>query len=142
MVVAAMGLLFSIAFVILGSLRFKNEDIQKLRDARRVSDINQIRTGLDVFLSSAGGYPDSHSWVTGQTIGCGKSTILQVPKETLQGNSYVYKSKGSGSISQNCNVKVWSDYSLEFQTERKSYLGSAGIYCMTPNKGIAVGSCP
>lgn len=141
-VIAFSGLLISVVVFMLGSLRFKNEDIQKLSDARRLSDITQLRTGLEQFYSSAGGYPDSHMWETGQTIVCGNQGIIQVPRALSTGQDYLYQSRGKLVTSQICQTKVWSDYSIQFQTETKSYLGPAGTYCLTPSKGIVFQICP
>jgi Tfp pilus assembly protein PilE len=145
LIIAAGGLALSVVFVIFSSLRLKTGDIKKLHDARRVSDMVQIRTGLELFYSNTGGYPDEHQWVTGGLVSCNKSSILIVPRDpSLTGSSsgYNYRNRGVPSISSSCGgVKIWSDYSLEFNTETKSYLGPAGTYCMT-TKGMQGGTCP
>lgn len=51
-VIAIIGLLSTLAVVALGNAR------QKSRDARRISDIKQIQTALELYLNDNGDYPD------------------------------------------------------------------------------------
>ncbi len=51
-VIAIIGLLSTLAVVSLNNAR------QKARDARRVSDVKQIQTALELFYNDALGYPD------------------------------------------------------------------------------------
>jgi len=50
-VIAIIGLLSTLAVVALNNAR------QKSRDARRISDIKQIQTALELYYNDAGGYP-------------------------------------------------------------------------------------
>ena len=52
-VIAIIGLLSTLAVVALNNAR------QKARDARRVSDIKQIQTALELYYNDEGGYPAS-----------------------------------------------------------------------------------
>jgi prepilin-type N-terminal cleavage/methylation domain-containing protein len=52
-VIAIIGLLSTLSVVALNSAR------AKARDARRLSDIKQLRTALDMYYDSAGTYPNS-----------------------------------------------------------------------------------
>lgn len=52
-VIAIIGLLASTVFASLGSAR------AKARDARRMSDLKQIQTALELYSSQYGGYPSS-----------------------------------------------------------------------------------
>jgi hypothetical protein len=142
--VAVIGLGISILVVFLGSLRIKSTSIQTLNDTRRLSDISQITTGLDLFYSQAGGYPDTKLWQAGQTVACNANSIFIVPHDpTLTSVFYIYRSRGTVSDSPNCaGSKVWSDYSVQFAIETKSYLGEPGRYCLISSKGISPGPCP
>ncbi len=53
-VVAIMGLLAGVAIVALNSAR------QKARDARRVADVKQIQTALELYYNDNNGYPTSN----------------------------------------------------------------------------------
>ncbi len=50
-VIAIIGLLSTLAVVSLGSAR------SKARDARRISDIKQVQSALELYFSDAGAYP-------------------------------------------------------------------------------------
>ena len=52
-VIAIIGLLSTIAVVALNNARLKS------RDAKRIADIKQIQTALDLFYNDANGYPTS-----------------------------------------------------------------------------------
>jgi len=51
-VIVIIGILATLATVTLGSAR------GKARDARRVSDVKQIQTALELYYNDAGGYPN------------------------------------------------------------------------------------
>ena len=50
-VIAIIGLLSTLAVVALNNAR------QKSRDAKRVADVKQIQTALELFYNDCGGYP-------------------------------------------------------------------------------------
>ncbi len=52
-VIAIIGLLSTLAVVALNNARIKS------RDARRVSDVKQIQTALELYLNDVGSYPES-----------------------------------------------------------------------------------
>ncbi|HEX5429493.1 MAG TPA: hypothetical protein VFX17_00220 [Patescibacteria group bacterium] len=144
LIIAAAGALaISIAAVILSSIRFKSDNITALRDSRRLQDLASLRVGLDLYQSQAGGYPDSSLWHAGGEISCGKDEgILRIPYDPLVGNPYTYKGEGDKKASPGCGGNVWSKYAVSFYTEGSTYLGPAGDYCLTSNRGFVVGSCP
>lgn len=132
--VAIIGILSSIVLVSMTSSRAKG------RDGRRLSDINQIKSGLDLYFSSGTGYPDLSTWNSGN-LSCASVDYLFIPKDPL-GTDYQYETSGESFASPTCGgATVWSDYSLQFKTEQKSDLGEAGDYCLLPS-GITGGSCP
>lgn len=74
-VIAIIGLLSALAVVSLNSAR------QKSRDARRVSDIKQIQTALELFYDDTGAYIDADEAITlgDATHGCLDEDGLATP---------------------------------------------------------------
>ncbi len=76
-VVAIMGMLAALAVVSLNNAR------QRARDARRVSDIKQIQTALELYFLDNDTYPDGTStWISGTCLddtgfagSCGTGTV-------------------------------------------------------------------
>jgi prepilin-type N-terminal cleavage/methylation domain-containing protein len=66
-VIAIIGLLSTIAVVALNSARSKS------RDAKRVADIKQIQTALELAFAETNGYPVS---ATGTVLGAGSAKVL------------------------------------------------------------------
>jgi len=101
-VIAIIALLSTLSVVALNSARTKS------RDARRLSDIRQIRTALDMYYDSNLTYPatctglgsttncmclTSNGWTT--TAGCAGTIFMQkVPKDPGT-NSYNYTGSGA-----------------------------------------------
>ena len=92
-VVAIIGLLSTLSIVALNTAR------AKARDARRVSDIKQIQTALEVYLSENGAYPTT-------TASLSPTFIAQVPVQPTPSNdgncaagatNYVYNSASTGT---------------------------------------------
>jgi prepilin-type N-terminal cleavage/methylation domain-containing protein len=68
-VIAIIGLLSTLSVVALSNAR------QKSRDAKRVADIKQIQTALELYFSDANIYPDTITFNTG-TIATGSVTYM------------------------------------------------------------------
>lgn len=109
-VIAIIALLSTLAVVALGSAR------EKARDAKRLSDIKQVQTALELYYTDKNGYPDGTSLVLGGASagclgtagfagsGCGTPVYMgQVPNNPLpNGADYVYTAAaGSYSITFN-----------------------------------------
>jgi len=58
-VIAIIGLIASLSVIAFGNAR------QKSRDSKRVSDIKQVQTALELFFSDQGRYPTATEWNTG-----------------------------------------------------------------------------
>ncbi len=71
-VIAIIGLLSTLAVVALNNAR------QKSRDAKRVSDVKQIQTALELYYNDANAYPTTGAVVTGGTITYGDTTYMQI----------------------------------------------------------------
>ncbi len=124
MVVAIIGLLLSIISISLSNARMKS------RDTRRVSDLKQIKTGLDLYYNHGGGYPDDTAWITGTELICSGVTIMRIPRDPgPSGFDYVYTARGNSSTG--CGGTVRSQYELRFYMENKG-----AYYTMDEEGGI------
>lgn len=114
-VVAIIGLLSSIVGVALNNSR------TKARDARRVSDMKQAKSGLDLYFSHGAGYPDTATWTaaTSSSLSCSGVSIMRIPIDPVSA-SYVYTYTASGNLLSGCGTIVRSDYELEFYIENKA----------------------
>ena len=122
-------LLALVSFVALNGQR------AKARDAKRISDVRQIRTALEFYFSDEGEYPvigqqldlgqgngaklcskAEGGFVTLQTV-CKQETtyMTEVPRDPLPNKFFTYVGSLQG-------------YDLSFSTEKDSSLGPAGIY--------------
>ena len=102
-VVAIIGLLSTLSILALNTAR------ARARDARRVADVKQIQTALEMYYNDAGVYPSTAS--AGQPIAVsGGSTFLKAipaPPQTFDGGAncpsaqpqYTYAMTGSGAAS-------------------------------------------
>jgi type II secretory pathway pseudopilin PulG len=105
------------------------------RDAKRISDIRQIRTALELYSSDEGAYPIVPDpiilGVNGKEKLCSKalgsfvaastqcdaksSYMVTVPSDPLPTGKYLYTGTATG-------------YDITFSTEKASDLGVAGVY--------------
>lgn len=127
-VIAIIGLLTSIVVASLGTARLR------ARDTKRVNDMNQVRTGLDVMLNQVGGYPDTTMWdaAVGSQMSCSGITFFQVPRDPLTGYSYVYTAGPAGTGFSGCGGTIYPSYKIQFQTEGVTGIGPAGTYYISP----------
>ncbi len=103
-VIAIIGLLSTLAVVALNSAR------SKARDAKRIADIKQVQTALELFFNDQGSYPaatatlGSGSYVClgtagWGTAGCAGAYMGLVPAAPTPGVDYVYTSAGVDAYS-------------------------------------------
>ncbi len=95
-VIAIIGLLSTLAVVALGNAR------QKARDARRLSDLKQLQTALELYYTDQTAYPAGSGITLGDTnyaclnssgfaaTGCASPYMGQVPADPLTTQSYSY----------------------------------------------------
>ncbi|MBP6859101.1 MAG: prepilin-type N-terminal cleavage/methylation domain-containing protein [Candidatus Magasanikbacteria bacterium] len=100
-VIAIIGLLSTLAVVALGNAR------QKARDARRLSDLKQLQTALELYYTDQTAYPTGSGVTLGSTnyaclnasgfgtAGCANPYMGQVPSDPLGTQSYVYTAASS-----------------------------------------------
>jgi general secretion pathway protein G len=118
-VIAIIGLLSTLAVVAMSNAR------QKARDAKRVSDIKQIQSALDLYATDTNGYPKVAAAVklgedaSGKclnasgltTAGCTSAYMAQIPSNpTPGGASYTYN--GAGTCDTTC-----TGYEITFKLE-------------------------
>jgi len=113
-VIAIIGLLSTLAVVALNSAR------QKSRDAKRVADIKQIQTALELFFNDQNGYPvaaaggtlgvggfgclGTSGWAA---TGCGGPYMSLVPTNTTpSGSSYIYTAATNASYTITFNLEA------------------------------------
>ncbi len=126
-VIAIIALLSTLAVVALGSAR------EKARDAKRLSDIKQIQTALELYYTDKSDYPTGDALVLGgATAGClggdgfaASSCVAtlymgQVPKNPTPGGADYGYTKGTAT------------YSIAFTLEGTSGGLASGTHTATP----------
>ncbi len=123
-VIAIIGLLSTLSIVALNNAR------ARARDARRVADIKQIQTALELYYNDKGEYPASASVVSGGKIANGTAIFMNsiptapTPIDTTtctSHNTYTYAS-----------VSPFSTYTLKYCLGADTADISAGIHTATP----------
>lgn len=100
-VIAIIGLLSTLAVVALGSAR------EKARDSKRLSDLKQVQTALELYYTDNNGYPTSTVTLGSAsaaclnsagftTAGCANAYMGQVPTDPGSG-SYAYSATTSAT---------------------------------------------
>lgn len=134
-VIAIIGLLATISMVALNGAR------QKSRDAKRIADIRQIQTALELYFNDQNYYPSSDE--SGIVLGsanaamlcetgfvaanatCTKTYMGIVPSNpTPNGSNYSYKGIGSGTS---------SSYTIGFTLEEATGSYSSGAHTASPS---------
>ena len=132
-VIAIIGLLASVIMVAMGNARLK------ARDTRRLADMQQIKSGMDIYYSQGSGYPDTATVAASQTAGsqlsCSGEVVMRFPQDPFNlGNaSFAYTYTSGGSTSSGCGGTVYSNYKIQFQTEGLTSLGPANTYYVSPS---------
>lgn len=136
-VIAVIGLLAAIILVNLGNARIKG------RDGKRLSDMKQVKTGLELYYDKGGGYPAVADWTAaiGANLACSGENLFHVPSDPVNTGTYVYTYAVSGTTSSGCGSTVSPAFKIDFRTEGTTTLGAAGQYCLQP-QGFSSGACP
>jgi len=139
-VISIIGILSTLAVVSLNNARLK------ARDAKRVSDIKQVQTALELCLSDVNGYPAGNALVLGQGAGLtlskdgglaatptGTLYMGGVPKNPLPGGEdYVYTSYTNSSASVVCGTSPCGWYQIIFTLEEQTGGVSVGQHIADP----------
>lgn len=111
-VIAIIGLLSTLAVVALGNAR------QKARDARRLSDLKQLQTALELYYTDQTAYPAGSAITLGDTshaclgtggfgaAGCAGAYMGQVPSDPLAAQSYTYTATASSSYTVTATLET------------------------------------
>lgn len=125
-VIAIIGLLSTIAVVALGGAR------TKARDARRLSDLKQLQTALELYASDENSYPPGNGVNLGKTdymcidsdgwhaSGCVSPYMGKVPTDPVPNSNYVYTLAGN-------------TYTITATLEEDSNGLNAGVITMSPS---------
>ncbi len=153
-VIAIIGLLSTLAVVSLNNAR------QRSRDAKRLSDIKQLQTALELFYSENGSYPlsdvaapgtilisdDGNATGTGTVFSSLLATVPTAPTPadgsgatacTVATNKYVYKSVNSDATPAECDVVAdetgeCKSYQIDFCIGKDTQGIIAGRHSTTP----------
>ena len=95
-VIAIIGLLASVVLLALNSAR------QKSRDAKRVADVRQIATALELYLDTNSGYPTTANFIATGASGLtpnylGQRPTFPSPTDSCVTASYAYTSAGAST---------------------------------------------
>lgn len=128
-VVAIIALLSTLAVVALGSAR------TKARDAKRISDIKQIQTALELYFTDQNGYPVA---VTGLVLGGTGATILSTNGFSDTAGTTTYMGAVPSNPTPNGTAYTYlagtaSSYTISFTLEQASGGLTAGGHTATPN---------
>jgi len=91
-VIAIIGILSSVVIASMNSAR------KKSRDARRISDISNIKTALEMFYDANQTYPISQAALYTATTGLAPTYIPKVPTDPVGAVEYVYYAVGCAAV--------------------------------------------
>ena len=140
-VVAIIALLSSIALIAAMSGQAKS------RDAKRMGDMTQMNTGLNMYFSSFYGYPST----TGSPLGlvpaytaslpsaplppdgtCGQINYPSPVPNSVMGGSYYYYPTGTEFLAPDGLTQVYPSYNYYFCLGAQTGNYSPGIHILTP----------
>lgn len=140
-VIAIIGLLATLAVVALNNAR------ARARDAKRVADIKQIQTALELYFNDNNTYPvnSPEADISGSTtlMPTYMATVPSTPDPadgscTTTNNQYIYESTAANGTA--CTSSPCADYELQFCLGATTGGLSAGENCAT-SAGITSGAC-
>jgi general secretion pathway protein G len=118
-VIAIIGLLSTLAVVALNNARAKS------RDAKRVSDIKQIQTALEMYYQDANGYPSANAMPSSLAT-AGNTYMGQVlTNPTPNGITYTYACVGANPCA--------GPYTITFNLESGTGGLNTGLHSATPS---------
>jgi len=116
-VIAIIGLLASIVSAAINRSRLK------ARDARRLTDMQQFKTGFDVFYSLGSGYPDKATfdgaYTGGTTLSCSGTPVIKIVQDPLY-PSFQYDYDVAGTTLSGCggSSNLRNQYTITFILEK------------------------
>jgi prepilin-type N-terminal cleavage/methylation domain-containing protein len=123
-VIAIIGLLSTMSIIALNGARARS------RDARRLADVTQMQTALEMYYNDVNAYPGTGSLAAGSTLVNASTTYMTVPTAPTPAdgtcganNSYVYSQTGS---------PAGSSYTITYCIGSATGSVSAGTHTATP----------
>ncbi|MEK7125725.1 MAG: prepilin-type N-terminal cleavage/methylation domain-containing protein [Patescibacteria group bacterium] len=140
-VISIIGILSTLAIVSLNDAR------AKARDAKRISDIKQVQTALELFLADRNGYPAGNDLVLGAGAGstlsqtggfaaavAGTTYMGKVPGNPApNGVDYKYTSYTSSAKTSVCAAVPCAWYEIAFELEGQTGGLAAGAHSADPS---------
>ena len=131
-VIAIIGILATLAVVSLQNAR------KNARDAKRIADVRQMQTALELYFNDWQEYPASSSITT--SISSGTSVYMAVrPTAPIPADSSTCQ---SGTNNDYIYTKVGISYTITFCLGGNSGALDAGMVCATPNGMVSTSTCP
>lgn len=135
-VIAIIGILSSVVLASLNSARMKS------RDARRIADMKQLQTALELYYDANSSYPATASGgaaISSSLTGLSGSYIPQLPSDPQGTNAYTYAG-ATGTTTTACTSTPCSGYVLKATLEDSSNAALnndidtavAGVTCTDP----------
>src|SRR6056297_1654163 len=123
-VIAIIGLLATMSVVALSSAR------EKARDSRRMSDIKQVQTALEMYYSSSSTYPVENSGAALNTVDLGEymDSVPHNPTPADDGDCNINSQADYGYYSDN-----GSDYVIMYCVGSEVADLEVGTHCATPD---------
>lgn len=125
-VIAIIGLLSTLAVVALGNAR------EKARDSKRLSDVNQIRTSLELYFNDNSAYPDG-TFVLGTSSTAVLSTAGFTAQGSASGTVYMGQVPSSPIPGYYSYVGTTTIYTINFDLEGSAGGFVEGAVTATPN---------
>lgn len=140
-VISIIGILSTLAVVSLNDAR------GKARDAKRISDVKQVQTALELFLADRNGYPAGDNLVLGAGNGAtlsqtggfaaavsGNTYMGRVPANPApNGVDYKYTSYTTSAKTSVCASTPCAWYEITFELEGQTGGLAAGAHVANPN---------
>lgn len=129
-VIAIIGLLATLSVIALNSARAKS------RDAKRVTDVKQISTALELFFNDAGRYPTNLEWASGSLEYNGQTYLTTIPSAPSPADGTCDNNTNTFSYTQD---NAGESYTITFCTGANINSLPAGPLCATPGGMAACG---
>jgi uncharacterized protein (TIGR02145 family)/prepilin-type N-terminal cleavage/methylation domain-containing protein len=128
-VIAIIGILSTLSIVALQQVR------SSARDVRRVADMKQVQTALELFLYENGRYPTEEEWSSGSVTSAVSSTTFMyvIPSAPIPPDGDCDENENAYSYNPSPDLR---SYEISFCTGRQMAGILPGTLCMTPG-GLA-----
>jgi type II secretion system protein G len=124
-VIAIIGLLSTLSILALNTAR------ARARDAKRVSDVKQIQTALEMYYNDAGAYPTTAA--TGTPISYGTAVYLQsIPTPPTPFDFTTGICSGQPAYTYSTTGTPISSYNIQYCLGAQTGGVSAGLHTATP----------